>query len=256
MAFRCALIEAMRHGALLFPAPGPRDARARATRVGVLTLASGLVALASGLVACATESSRAVSPGQAVASARTSYAGPQYPLVVGAFDNASPYLRGVFSDGQDRLGAQARTLLKKDLVQTGRFVVVDRDSMKDADREAEIAGEGRELVAARVVVSGEVTAFGRKQTGDRQLFGLLGRGKEQVAYSRVTLNIVDVKTGAILYSTEGAGEYALSNREVIGFGGTASYDSTLNGKVLSLAITEAVDRLVEGLEQGAWNPTP
>ena len=47
---------------------------------------------------------------------------------------------------------------------------------------------------------------------------------------------------------------ALSNREVVGFGGTASYDSTLNGKVLDLAIREAVDRLVEGAEKGGWTP--
>jgi curli biogenesis system outer membrane secretion channel CsgG len=39
---------------------------------------------------------------------------------------------------------------------------------------------------------------------------------------------------------------------VLGFGGTADYDSTLNGKVLDLAIREAVDRLVEGLEKGKW----
>jgi hypothetical protein len=38
---------------------------------------------------------------------------------------------------------------------------------------------------------------------------------------------------------------------VIGFGGTASYDSTLNGKVLDLAIREAVDNLVGGVESGA-----
>ena len=44
---------------------------------------------------------------------------------------------------------------------------------------------------------------------------------------------------------QGAGEYALSHREVMGFGGTASYDATLNGKVLNLAITEAVERLVD-----------
>jgi curli biogenesis system outer membrane secretion channel CsgG len=46
----------------------------------------------------------------------------------------------------------------------------------------------------------------------------------------------------------------LSNREVVGFGGTASYDSTLNGKVLDLAIREAINRLVEGVERGAWKP--
>jgi len=59
-----------------------------------------------------------------------------------------------------------------------------------------------------------------------------------------------------VYSASGAGEYALSNREVIGFGGTAGYDSTLNGKVLDLAVREAVDRLVEGAEKGIWTPKP
>ncbi|MNO10191.1 putative lipoprotein [compost metagenome] len=58
----------------------------------------------------------------------------------------------------------------------------------------------------------------------------------------------------MVYSTQGAGEYALSNREVIGFGGTASYDSTLNGKVLDLAMREAINRLVDGMNAGAWKP--
>jgi curli biogenesis system outer membrane secretion channel CsgG len=69
----------------------------------------------------------------------------------------------------------------------------------------------------------------------------------------VTLNVVDVITSQVVYSVSGAGEYALSNREVLGFGGSAGYDSTLNGKVLDLAIREAVDRLVEGQEAGNWS---
>ncbi len=97
--------------------------------------------------------------------------------------------------------------------------------------------------------------FGRKEVGDRQLFGILGSGKEQVAYSKVTVNVVDVHTSEVVYSVQGAGEYALSNREVLGFGGTAGYDSTLNGKVLDLAIREAINRLVEGLEQRRWKPS-
>jgi curli biogenesis system outer membrane secretion channel CsgG len=96
--------------------------------------------------------------------------------------------------------------------------------------------------------------FGRKETGDEQLFGILGSGKQQVAYSKVTLNVVDVLTSRVIYSVSGAGEYALSNRELIGFGGTAGYDSTLNGKVLDLAVREAVDHLADGLDRGSWSP--
>ena len=107
---------------------------------------------------------------------------------------------------------------------------------------------------ADFVITGDVTEFGRKEVGDQQLFGILGRGKSQIAYSKVSLNVVDALTSEVIFSVQGAGEYALSNREVIGFGGTASYDSTLNGKVLDLAIREAVNRLVEGVESGQWKP--
>ncbi|HHA4042753.1 TPA: hypothetical protein ACOB3B_002194, partial [Neisseria gonorrhoeae] len=62
----------------------------------------------------------------------------------------------------------------------------------------------------------------------------------------------NVNTSEIVYSTQGAGEYALSNREIIGFGGTSGYDATLNGKVLDLAIREAVDNLVQAVDNGAW----
>ena len=66
--------------------------------------------------------------------------------------------------------------------------------------------------------------------------------------------MLSVRTSEVVYSVRGAGEYQLSNREVMGFGGTASYDSTLNGKVLDLAIREAVNNLVAGLESGGWVP--
>jgi len=65
---------------------------------------------------------------------------------------------------------------------------------------------------------------------------------------------VDVTTSEVVFSAQGAGEYQLSAREIIGFGGTSSYDSTLNGKVMDLAIREAVDHLVDGINSGAWRP--
>ena len=118
--------------------------------------------------------------------------------------------------------------------------------------EAALSGAQQSIAGAKFVVTGDVTEFGRKAIGDKQLFGLLGKGKSQIAYAKVTLNIVDVTTSEVVYSVQGAGEYSLSEREVIGFGSTASYDATLNGKVLDLAIRQVVDKLVIGLESGAW----
>lgn len=217
------------------------------------TLSLGLLALLGALAGCATEDSRTLTPQQTVAATRP-YAGVRQPISVGKFDNRSSFMRGIFTDGVDRLGSQAKTILISHLQQTNRFSVLDRENMSEIKQEAEIAKKQQTLKGARYVITGDVTEFGRKEVGDHQLFGILGRGKQQIAYAKVTLNVVDVQTSEVIYSTAGAGEYSLSNREVVGFGGTASYDSTLNGKVLDLAIRQAVDGLVNGIESGAWRP--
>ncbi len=189
-----------------------------------------------------------------VTSARTAYSGVQVPVAVGKFENRSNYLSGLFSDGVDRLGSQSKTILVSHLQQTGRFRVLERTNMEELQREAKLSGREQSLAGAGYVITGDITEFGRKVVGDHQLWGILGRGKQQVAYAKATLNVLSVRTSEVVYSVRGAGEYQLSNREVIGFGGTASYDSTLNGKVLDLAIREAVNNLVAGLESGSWAP--
>jgi curli biogenesis system outer membrane secretion channel CsgG len=206
------------------------------------------------IAGCATESHRTITP-ETVPSSKSTYHGIKNVLVVGKFQNRSSYMRGIFSDGIDQLGSQAKTILKTHLQQSGRFDVVDRENMDELALEAKLRGAQQQLEGAQVVLTGDVTEFGRRTTGDTQLFGILGYGKEQVAYSKVALNLVDVKTSRIIYSVQGAGEYELSNREIIGFGSTAGYDATLNGKVLNLAIMEAVNNLVNGLERGEWSPS-
>ena len=214
--------------------------------------ASGLLVLGL-LCGCATEQSRTLEVAK-VQSYQSSYNGARQPISVGKFDNRSSYMRGLFSDGVDRLGGQAKTILITHLQQSNRFNVLDRDNMEEIRQESAIAQKAQQLRGADFVVTGDVTEFGRKEVGDHQLFGILGRGKTQVAYAKVNLNIVNVRTSEVVFSSQGAGEYSLSNREVIGFGGTASYDSTLNGKVLDLAIREAVNNLVNGIDSGAWRP--
>ncbi len=216
-------------------------------------LMAGLVGISLLLGGCATEQSRTLEVAQ-VTSASSAYQGQRSPIAVGKFDNRSSYMRGLFSDGVDRLGGQAKTILITHLQQSNRFNVLDRDNMNELAQESAISNKRAQLRGADFVVTGDVTEFGRKEVGDQQLFGILGRGKSQIAYAKVALNIVNVNTSEVVFSAQGAGEYSLSNREVIGFGGTASYDSTLNGKVLDLAIREAVNNLVSGVDSGAWRP--
>lgn len=205
------------------------------------------------LAGCATESSRSLEVAK-VDSYNTQYQGVRTPISIGTFDNRSSFQKGIFSDGEDRLGSQAKTILVTHLQQTNRFNVLNRTNLSALKQESGISGKMQNLKGADYVVTGDVTEFGRKDVGDQQLFGILGRGKSQIAYAKVALNIVNVKTSEIVYSTQGAGEYSLSNREVIGFGGTSGYDATLNGKVLDLAIREAVNNLVRAIDNGSWQP--
>ncbi len=218
---------------------------------GMLTVA----VLAATLAGCAaTEQSRTLEVPKVAAATAPAYQGVRAPIAVGRFDNRSNYQRGIFSDGVDRLGAQSKTILVSHLQQTNRFNVLDRDNLEEAKQEAQFKGAAQSIKGADYLVTGAVSEFGRKEVGDRQLFGVLGRGKSQVAYAKVTLNIVNPATSEVVYSVQGAGEYSLSEREVLGFGSTASYDATLNGKVLDLAVREAVNALTAGIDSGAWKP--
>ena len=219
----------------------------------ILCGAAIAAALAAG--GCATENSRAL-PVERVQAAATPYSGTRLPISIGKFDNRSNFMRGVFSDGVDRLGSQAKTTLVAHLQDSQRFNVLDRDNMGEARQEAQLQGQAQSLKGAAFLVTGDITEFGRKEVGDHQLFGLLGRGKTQVAYAKITLNVVNTLTSEVVYSARGAGEFELSNREVLGFGGTASYDATLNGKVLDLAMREAVNNLVAGKDAGQWGQEP
>jgi curli biogenesis system outer membrane secretion channel CsgG len=202
------------------------------------------------LAGCATESSRTLEVAK-VSTAAAPYVGVRLPVSIGKFDNRSNFMRGVFTDNVDRLGSQAKTTLISHLQQSQRFNVLDRENLNETRQEAQFKSQSQTIRGADYVLTGDITEFGRKEVGDQQLFGLLGKGKSQVAYAKVTINVVDSATSEVVYSAQGAGEYQLSTREVVGFGGTSSYDATLNGKVLDLAMREAVERLVAGVEAGA-----
>ena len=216
------------------------------------TLAISIFVLAG---CSATETSRSIAVVK-VATANSNYQGSKIAVSIGQFDNRSNYMRGIFSDNTDRLGGQAKTILETHLQQSGYFSVLNRDNLAALKQESGFSGKAQTIKGAHYVITGDVTEFGRKEVGDMQFFGILGRGKSQVAYSKVNLNVVDVRTSEIVHSVQGAGEYTLSEREILGFGSMASYDSTLNGKVLDVAIREAINQLVLDVQSKKWSAQP
>ena len=98
--------------------------------------AAVVVAVLAAITGCATESSRSVAVAK-VESAATPYHGVRVPVSVGKFDNRSNYMRGIFTDGVDRLGGQPRTTLVSHLQQTQRFTEHDPDNISETRQEAQ-----------------------------------------------------------------------------------------------------------------------
>lgn len=203
-------------------------------------------------VGCAiTEGSRTIEP--RVATIPAAPAGTQQRnLSIGKFANKTQFGQGLFSDGSDTLGLQGRQILKSHLSDSARFVLLDRANLQELAQETNLSGDTGSVQGAELLITGAVTEFGRKEVGAAAFWGLFGSTKTQVAYGKVSLSVVDVKTSAVLYTAQGAGETTLTTQQVIGFGSAASYDASLTDKVLNLALLEAVSDLVTSLDAGTW----
>jgi curli biogenesis system outer membrane secretion channel CsgG len=172
-------------------------------------------------------------------------------IAISRFTNESVYGSGLFTDASgDRLGKQAADLLARHLSATSRFNIVERQDIGKLKDEANLMGLSdqqfkKNLIGVDALILGSVAELGRDTTG---AIWLLGKQKNQRARARVVLRLVDPKTGAVFYSQEGSGESTLTDSSTLGFGGTASFDSTLEGKAIDAAIVNMINNVVQTLD--------
>ena len=82
--------------------------------------------------------------------------------------------------------------------------------------------------------------------------GVFSRSKIQTAYANVSVRLIDVKTGEIIFAQEGAGEAKSEAGTAFGIGKHVGYDSTLNDKAISTAISSVVDGIMINLLNKPW----
>ncbi len=171
-------------------------------------------------------------------------------VAIARFSNETKYGKGFFYNAkEDRLGKQAMDILSSKLTSTGKFVMLERSDLEHLAKEKNIAKLDGNNIPADFLILGSVSEFGRKATSD---VGVFSRKKKQTAYCKVYVRLVDVNTGQIIYSEEGAGEAFSEAETVLGVGDKAGYDATLNDKVISAAITKLVNNLVNNLLDNPW----
>ena len=73
------------------------------------------------------------------------------------------------------------------------------NNMKALAQESNFNKKSQHIKGARYIVTGDIVEFGHRNVGDKQLFGIIGKGKRQQAYAKVILNIVDTESSAVVY---------------------------------------------------------
>lgn len=171
-------------------------------------------------------------------------------VAIARFTNETSYGKSFLVD-QDAnpIGKQAVDILSKKLLDTGKFLLLERADLEKINTELGLASSGQLKNAADYLVVGSITEFGRKAEGN---VGIFTRKKKQTAYAKVTIRLIDVHTGQIIYAEEGSGEAFSEVKTAVGLGPTAGYDSTLNDKALDVAITNLASRVIENLLEKPW----
>lgn len=202
-----------------------------------------LISTATFLAACSSETTTII-PQEQQGVVLKQNDGTTRPLEIsiGRFDNRSDYNNGVFAN--NTLSQQGLDTLVQALTQTGYYVVMNRSLLDKLSYESELNGYQFKPLGARYVLAASITEFGRRQESSTAIYGLVGKSRTDVAYATVSLVLVDVSTSATVASASGTAKIDITGRKALGTGTNISYDSSQNQRVLSLAIRDAVNNLI------------
>ena len=171
-------------------------------------------------------------------------------VAIARFTNETKYGQSFLVDNnEDRIGKQAVDILSSKLIETEKFILLERADLDKIAKELSMENYQPIKNMADYLIVGSVTEFGRKDQGE---VGIFSRTKKQIAYSKVHVRLIDVRTGQILYSEEGEGEASSETGTVFGIGGRAGYDSSINDKALEAAITNLASNIIENLLDQPW----
>jgi curli biogenesis system outer membrane secretion channel CsgG len=221
-------------------------------RILTLTLATSL------LFGCATVEKKKVhqtaTPSQTISKTQTEQVlnskSLKRKVAIGRFTNETTYGQGFFIDeDNNRIGKQAMDILSSKLFETGKFIMLERADLNQIEKELTIGGNSSLKNAADFIIVGSISEFGRKEVSD---VGVFSRVKKQEANATVHIRIIDVATGQIIYSEQGKGIAYSEAGTVMGVGDKAGYDSSLNDKVLDVAITDLASNIIENMLDKPW----
>jgi curli biogenesis system outer membrane secretion channel CsgG len=171
-------------------------------------------------------------------------------IALGRISNETTYGQSLLRDrNDDPLGKQVTDLMSKALTASGAYLVFERPDIGRLQAESRLTDVKLNLIGVDALVIGSLTEFGRKTIGAT---GFASSSKKQVAFAKVDIRVVEVKTGLVFFATSGAGEASTETASTFGFGSQAAYDGTLNDTAIRQAVSEAVNRLSVEMSARPW----
>ena len=124
-------------------------------------------------------------------------------VAIGRFSNETQYAKGIFYDREnDPMGKQALDILSAKLAASDKFILLERGDLAALLEESQNGGTSLSTIGADYLIIGSITQFGRKNTGKS---GVFSTTKTQTVEAAVSIRLVDVSSGLIIYSDEAKG---------------------------------------------------
>ena len=211
-----------------------------------LVLTSACTSSTKQTVNASQNNQAAISPTIAQAPAM----GLKRKVAIARFTDETKNSNSIFVDKSfDNIGKQAADILSARLSNSGQFIMLERDDLDKVKSEQALEGVTSQIVGADFLIVGSISEFGRKTTSET---GIFSRNKIQQAIATVNVRLIDTTTGQIVFSEEGSGEARAEANTTLGVGERAAFDSTLNDKAISAAISKVVSDLMENLLNSPW----
>ena len=171
-------------------------------------------------------------------------------VAIGRFSNETQYAKGLFYDKEnDPMAKQALDILSAKLAASGKFILLERNDLDLLLKESQQSGTGLSALGADYMIIDSITEYGRKNTGKNKAFSTT---KTQTVEATVSVRLVDVSTGMIIYSDEASGMAETTTKTTMGLGGTAGFDATLSDKAISEAIGQLVENIINKCTDKPW----
>lgn len=177
--------------------------------------------------------------------------GPKRKIAISSFKEESALAK------RRKVGGSLADILSSELTQSGRFIVLERDSVDKIMQEAELSsflGEGKtadeqQLLDADYIITGAITKYTSNVTGNKNL---TSTSKKQTSNVNFDMRVIDVKTGEVVMADVGEGSASKKTKTNFGVGTNSGYDEALEKDALRAAIIDVLDKFVNEMDKRPW----